>query len=837
MSINVATQTGINNGRRNIPAPYYANVTPNVSTWTRPVDWPTLPTVTTSDQKVTGLYAVFPNGTQTISFTCTTSAGTYTVDWGDTTSNTYASGVVASKTYNYATLTNPVLTGGYKAVTVTITPTTNNLTGVDFGTKFPSAAPNTGTTSAFNSQWLDLIVGSPTLTSLILVSGTIPRLLQQFQLMSCASSYTNICQNLFASCLALRSIPTLNVPANVTTFSNMFGNCQQLTTAPSLSSSVSVICTSMFQNCYSLTSVPNYTFTISIATTMFTGCSSLQTAPSLNLSSCTNTQGMFQNCYSLIVVPAYNTSSSLTTTATMFSGCYSLVNAPFFNTSNVTTMAGMFLTCYQLRNVPLYNTISVTNMSTMFQFCQSLTSIPLFNTINLVTASNMFQYCFSLKSIPLLNTSNVTTALTMFGQCYSLTTIPLIDTSKVTNMTAFFFGCTNLQTIPLINTSNVTNMNSMFTNCNSLNSIPLINTIKVTDMASMFQNCPSLSTLPLLNMANVQSLNLTFYQCYNLTSIPTFNTVNCTNFGGTFASTNIVSLPALNTSKGTNFASYSIINNNLATFANIDMSNCVSSLSQFITSCPTLQYVPALDLSKATSSIEMNGNPSLIRVDATGMNVATTFSTCRLDNSALTNIFANGLSIGNGTSRIVTISSNPGAETAVAKTGNMSAGLQTIAIANTVGVTVGMFLSSNGFSTGNPVTFTDVNDLVHFTNIGASSTIQLANNDLVLFTTITTTTGIVTGKTYYVRDVGVFNVGSFRLSATLGGAVVTLTTNGSGILTMGSTNTTLNTVATVNTNTNVIMNGYCSLTNAAATLSFSNLNRNLAISKNWVVTG
>jgi surface protein len=257
----------------------------------------------------------------------------------------------------------------------------------------------------------------------------------------------------------------------------------------------------------------------------------------------------------------------------------------------------------------------------------------------------------------------------------------------------------------------------MFSGCASLNSIPLLNTSKVTNMSAMFQACQSLPTLPLLNMANVTTLNLTFYQCFNLTSVPTFNTANCLNFQGTFASTNIISLPALNTSKGTNFSSYSIINNSLTTFANINTSNGTGSFAQFISGCQSLQYVPNVDLSKATSSIDFSANPALIRVDATGMNVTTTFSTCRLDNSALTNIFANGLQIGNGTSRTVTISSNPGAEAVISKTGAMTANTQIINITNTVGITAGMFLTANGFSTGNPVSFVDVNDYVFFTNL------------------------------------------------------------------------------------------------------------------------
>ena len=74
----------------------------------------------------------------------------------------------------------------------------------------------------------------------------------------------------------------------------------------------------------------------------------------------------------------------------------------------------------------------------------------------------------------------------------------------------------------------------------------------------------------------------------------------------------------------------------------------------------------------------------------------------------------------------------------------------------------------------NAVTFTDAGDLVTLTAHG------LVIGDPVGFTVITSTTGISTNTTYYVQSVP--SADTFTLSATRGGSLLPLTTNGSGTL-------------------------------------------------------
>jgi len=75
----------------------------------------------------------------------------------------------------------------------------------------------------------------------------------------------------------------------------------------------------------------------------------------------------------------------------------------------------------------------------------------------------------------------------------------------------------------------------------------------------------------------------------------------------------------------------------------------------------------------------------------------------------------------------------------------------------------------NGFA--GAVTFTAATDLV--TQVGHG----LSNGDVVRFSVITDTTGIVINTTYFVRDA---TADTFKLAATEGGAVLPLTTDGTG---------------------------------------------------------
>jgi surface protein len=90
---------------------------------------------------------------------------------------------------------------------------------------------------------------------------------------------------------------------------------------------------------------------------------------------------------------------------------------------------------------------------------------------------------------------------------------------------------------------------------------------------------------------------------------------------------------------------------------------------------------------------------------------------------------------------------------------------------------IGNFVTSPDAPVTAAVTFTDTGDLVTLAAHG------FRNGDSVLFTTITSTTGITVGTTYYIINT---TTDTFQVSTAYGGAAVALTTNGTGTAVYGS---------------------------------------------------
>lgn len=155
---------------------------------------------------------------------------------------------------------------------------------------------------------------------------------------------------------ALATIDEFNYDTDkVTTMSNMFGSCSNLTTIPLLNTS-----------------------NVTIMSYMFVNCSNLTTIPKLNTSNVTNMYSMFNNCSKLTSIPSLDT-SKVTDMGQMFNKCRSLATIPELDTSKVTDMGSMFYGCSKLTSIPELNTSNVTNMSSMFRGCSNLTTLEGFN--------------------------------------------------------------------------------------------------------------------------------------------------------------------------------------------------------------------------------------------------------------------------------------------------------------------------------------------------------------------------------------------------------------------------------------------------------------------------
>ena len=109
-----ATTTGhLRNSPKEIPPVTSVAYTP----YSRPSDWPSLPSVGPTDQKFAGVYMVVNNSSNFITMRVTTSSGTATIDWGDGSATvTATSGTTYQYNYNYASVSGSPTTRGYKCV-------------------------------------------------------------------------------------------------------------------------------------------------------------------------------------------------------------------------------------------------------------------------------------------------------------------------------------------------------------------------------------------------------------------------------------------------------------------------------------------------------------------------------------------------------------------------------------------------------------------------------------------------------------------------------------------------------------------------------------------------
>lgn len=542
----------------------------SIDYWTRPADWISVPTPATGSEvayMLVGIYETGPN------FLTIQGAGTFSIDWGDGTTQSVSNGSYARKEYSYGSFSAGTLTTeGFRQALVTVTPDTpGNFTTFDLNNYHSPQSIN------YRPNVLEIKMSGPNLNSLILQTSGTTQLdkLRNFELVG-THSITNF-SYLFNSTESLRKVKV---------------NCQGVTNT-----------SFMFQNCHNLREVD--ITNLNLVTTMqgmFSGCYSLNTLPTINAASCSNMSSMFSSCISMEETPILINTSNVTNTSSMFSNCYILKKVNSFTSSSVTDMNTMFSNCYLLQTIPLFDTRWVTNFSSMFSgttAVMQLQSVPELNTASASNMSSMFNNCRYLVSdrrtrgVPFFNTSRVTNMNAMFQNCYRIKTIPQFDTSWVTNFASMFNGCYLLSEVPEFNTASASNMSSMFTNCRVLRTVPLLNTQNVTNFSQMFRYCYQLTESPNFNMATASDVSYMFDCLSNtdfgngvLFTVPNFN------FSSTIGSINM-----------TNFLSGQRELNYIPTFN----TSRVTNMSAMFSGCYEIKEVPTLNMSLVTSTNRMFG--------------------------------------------------------------------------------------------------------------------------------------------------------------------------------------------------------------------------------------
>ena len=549
-------------------------VTNNLNNWVRNPSWVTFPSITSSDNKFVGIFAVYNT---TDNFVALVAQGNYDVDWGDGTSNLGNSGnIKVNKNFSYS---SAALAGTDAPVTLTDTGDLVTRTAHGYTNGMPVSFYNIVSTTGLTEGQIYYVINATADTFKVTdrfdgLNGVLPlttngsaTLLPYKQAIVTVTpasgfSFTKIditAINAQAGLISTAGVTWLDIAmagsalstitiastlrmavcervrilrSTVVSFANFMGSFYPALRSFELSGTTTATnMSAMLQNSFNLTDVKIESTTgVTNMSNMFDKCYSLVVAPVMNTASCTNMAAMFQSCFKLKTVPLYNTSAvGSGGMGSMFSGCGSLQSVPFFNTSNCQNMNSMFSGCYSLTSVPLFNTGSVTNMSSMFNNCWSLTEVPIFNTQQVTGMSSMFANCASLRNVTFRACGQVTSMSFMFNGCYSLQSVNLSPTTNVNNMSYMFFTCSSLKYISSLITNNVTTMSNMFVDCFSLERVPSLSTTTLlTNVSSMFSGCRALVTIPAINFTGVTTTATTsmFDLCSSISAIKMINMRN-----------------------------------------------------------------------------------------------------------------------------------------------------------------------------------------------------------------------------------------------------------------------------------------------------------------------
>ena len=528
--------------------------TPKPTPWVRNPRWLDMPTIASNESRFTALVGISSEFKNQFVFRINTTSGNYTVDWGDGNTDTYSDYAQAEHTYNYSDLNaNTEFTHSkdgrtYRQALISITPQAGQgFTGVDL----VEDPPNNYHPYANPRMYLDIVFGSPNLTSIILssIAGNLGKHVEHVRIVNFSDSMTSF-NSLFLYMLCLRSIEIDRSTSNI---SNWYQT---------------------FHSCYALEEIPEIDF-----------------------GGGTNLGATFQNCFKLTKIPASISNATPTSTRNMFINCVTLQTIPMLNTSNSTSFANMFMYCRNLRFIPPIDTSSGTDFYRMFYQCASLEKIP--KTLDTSSTNQadsnpmyqMFAYCHSIETVPKL-TNVVGDLRYMFQSCHSLKRIPEIDFSNATNTLAMFSSCYSLESLPALNITGSTSTYQMLYNCYSLKSIDSLPTNSSTDFYLMFYQCSSLTRLPddftTVSASNSDAFEQFLGATYNLTEITEgtcsgFGNAGVTDYEEAFENTYFNKLPD----------SFTGINNN---------ADNITRMPEMFNAAAGLKHVPTIDASNVSSS-------------------------------------------------------------------------------------------------------------------------------------------------------------------------------------------------------------------------------------------
>jgi hypothetical protein len=548
--------------------------------WQRPADWLELPEITADEQKLVGLFAVFPGPGNVLALRA---AGNYCVDWGDGTVVQVSSPgeVIHPQTQWFAnnfygplermSIANPgdvqwqqriegtlvVQQNGVlldpSAYTVGVNPSTNNVELV-----LTTPVPD-GVLASIQAHWQwgepviepvkvehrydhDAIPAAATCSRgyrQVIVTVT-PQPGSYLTLLDLSPRHSSISQD-DASCpwLDLRlSLPRADAGASIVLCGyesrgtyDYLGSVEriEILDAGGASNFNWLLYYASALQAFHLLKAP----ALELMNGMFTYCSSITAVELPALPQVSTARECFYDCRALQSIRLVGM-AALSDATSLIYGCLSLRELQLGGIASLSSLAEV-LRDSVLERVWIEQATALTSAEELFAGCIRLREVTITGANAITSTRGMFRGCRSLVIAPTFNTGSVVEMDGMFQDCSALQQVPLYDTSSMTSMVSLFAGCRALETIPLLDTRAVTTMASMFDGCWALERIPLLDTSAVRDMTSMFASCWGMPVLPPLNTAAVTSMQSTFSGCYALLQIPALNVAAVETFENCFS--------------------------------------------------------------------------------------------------------------------------------------------------------------------------------------------------------------------------------------------------------------------------------------------------------------
>lgn len=316
--------------------------------WIRPAGWLQMPTITSADNKLAFLFAVYQNQENCFTINYGSGVCNYDIDWGDGSSITVVnSTTIQDKRYVYSAITSPILVDEY---------------GDDYKQVIINVTFNSGTLAIFTINPVSASIGAAGNRT-----GR-PQILESIISWDRTVNFVRSFFPLMQSLIIKKLIPTAAITSY---FANMI-NLRNLEGIENIDTTSVASMGSLFVKIGNINKI-NVNFNQGTSAVTLFGSSLIREFGDITLTNTGTLSGFLSNCFDLVKV------GDITTASTFLGG--------FFQGSSV------------LREVGTIDAPAATNIGTMFNTCAALESVIFTDCSNITTTTNAFGNCLNLRRV------------------------------------------------------------------------------------------------------------------------------------------------------------------------------------------------------------------------------------------------------------------------------------------------------------------------------------------------------------------------------------------------------------------------------------------------------